>query len=120
MDSIPLAQGPGKGVVKDVSHDQKDVKTWCKRCTACKASVRHHGELQQPRHGAFNERVSVDLIGPQHRTERGNEYLVVIQDRFTTWIEGAVVPSKEAMIVEDVVVQEWVYKRGTPLKLHSD
>ncbi len=81
---------------------QKDVEAWCKRCTTCgrcKAAVRGHGELQQPRHGAFNERVSVDLIGPLHRTDRGNEYIVVIQEHFTKWIEGAAVATKEAMLV---------------------
>ncbi len=44
---------------------QKDVEAWCKRCTACgrcKTTVRGHSELQQPKHGAFNERVSVNLI----------------------------------------------------------
>ena len=102
---------------------QKDVEAWCKRCTACgrcKTTVRGHSELQQPKHGAFNERVSVDLIGPLHRTERGNEYIVVMQDHFTKWIKGAAVPTKEATIVADVVVHEWVYKHGTPLNLHSD
>ncbi len=80
---------------------QKDVEAWCKRCTACgccKTTVRGHSELQQPKHGAFNERVSVDLIGPLHRTERGNEYIVVMQDHFTKWIEGAAVPTKKAMM----------------------
>ncbi len=39
---------------------QKDVEAWCKSCTTygcCKAIVRGHSELQQPQHGAFNERV---------------------------------------------------------------
>ncbi len=52
---------------------QEHVETWCKRCTPCrrfKTTVRGHSELQQPRHGAFKERVSVDLIGPLHRSER--------------------------------------------------
>ncbi len=102
---------------------QKDVETWCERCTACgrcRATVRGHSELQQPSHGAFNERVSGDLIGPLHRTERGNEYIVVMQDHFTKWIERAAVPTKEAMIVADGIVHEWVYKHGTPLNLNSD
>ncbi len=116
---------------------QKDVEEWCKRCTACrhcskttigghselqqcKTTVRGNSELQQPKHGAFNERVSVDLLGRLHRTERGNEYIVVMQDHFTKWIEGAAVPTKEAMIVADVVVDEWIYKRGMLLNLHSD
>ena len=65
---------------------QKDVEAWCKRCTTCgrcKVAVRGHGELQQPQHGTFNERVSVDLIGALHRTDRGNEYIIVMQDHFT-------------------------------------
>ncbi len=102
---------------------QKDMEAWCKRCTACghcKTTVRGHSELQQPKHGAFNERVSVYLIGPLRRIERGNEYIVVTQDHFTKWIEGAAVPTKEAMIVADVLVHEWIYKHGTPLNLHSD
>ncbi len=102
---------------------QKDVEAWCKRCTACgccKNTVRGHSGLQQPKHEAFNERVSVDLIGPLHRREHGNEYIVVMQDHFTKWIEGAAVPTKEAMIVADVLVHEWIYKHSAPLNLHSD
>ncbi len=50
--------------------------------------------------------MSVDLSGPLHRTKRGNEYIAVLRDHFTKWIEGAAVPNKEAMIVADVVVHE--------------
>ncbi len=64
--------------------------------------------------------MSADLIGSLHRTDHGNEYIVVIQDHFTKWIEAAAVATKEAMIVADVIVHKWVYKRGTPLNLHSD
>ena len=35
-------------------------------------------------------------------------------------MESAAVATKEAMLVADVVVNEWVYKHGTPLNLHSD
>ncbi len=100
---------------------QNDVETWCKRCTACglcKAAVRSLRELQQPRHGAFNEQVSVDLIGPLHKTDCGNAYIVVMQNHFSKWIEGAAVATKEAMIVADVI--EWVYQHCTSLNLHSD
>ncbi len=70
---------------------QKNVKAWCKRCTTfghCKATVRGRSELQQARHGAINARVLVDLIGPLHSTDRGNEYIVVMQGHFTKWIEA--------------------------------
>ncbi len=62
----------------------------------------------------------MDLIGPLHRTDRGNEYIVVMQDHFMKWIEGAAVATKQAMLVADVIVNEWVYKHGTPLNLPSN
>ncbi len=102
---------------------QKDVEACCKRCTTCgccKSAMRGHGKLQQPRHGVFNERVSVDFIEPLHRNDRGNKYIVVMQDHFAKWIEGAAVATKEAMPVADVIVHEWVYKHGPPLNLHSN
>ncbi len=46
---------------------QKGIDSWCQRCTICgkcKTAVRGHDQLQQPTYGAFNERVSVDLMGP--------------------------------------------------------
>ena len=62
----------------------------------------------------------MDLIGPLHRTDHGNEYIVVMQDHFTKWIEGVAVTTKEAMLVANVIVNKWVYKHGTPLNLHND
>ncbi len=44
----------------------KDVEAWRQRCAVCgkcEAAVREHGQFQQPTYGAFNERVSIDLMG---------------------------------------------------------
>ncbi len=43
-----------------------------------------------------------------------------MQDHFTKWIEGTAVATKEAMLVADIIFNEWVYKRGTSFNLHSD
>ena len=102
---------------------QKDVESWCQRCAVCgkcKAAVRGHGQLQQPTYGAFNERVSVDLMGPFKRTPDGNEYIAIMQDHFTKWVEGRAICGKEALTVADAVVQEWILKHGAPISLHSD
>ncbi len=101
----------------------KDVEAWCQRCTVCgkcKAAVRGHGQLQQPTYGAFNERVSIDLMGPFKKTQNDNDYIVVMQDHFTKWVDGQAVCGKEALTVADAVVQEWVLKHGAPMTLHSD
>ncbi len=85
---------------------KKDVESWCQRCDVCgrcKAAVRGYGQLQQPTYGSFNERVSVDLMGPFKRTQDGNEYIAVMQDHFTKWVEGRAICSKEALTVSDAV-----------------
>ncbi len=100
---------------------QKDVEAWCQRCAVCgkcKAIVRGHGQLQQPTYGTFNERVSVDLMGPFKRNQDGNEYIVVMQDHFTKWVEGRAICGKEALT--NAIVQVWVLKHGAPISLHSD
>ncbi len=102
---------------------QKDVEAWCQRCAVCskcKAIVRGHGQLQQPTYGTFNERVSVDLMVPLKRTQDGNEYIVVMQDHFTKWVEGRAICGKEALTVANAIVQDWVLKHGAPISLHSD
>ena len=33
------------------------------------------------------EMVSVELMGPKPRSDRGNTWLLVMQDRYTKWVE---------------------------------
>ena len=59
-------------------------------------------------------------MGPFKRTQDGNEYIVVMQDHFTKWVEGRAICGKEALTVADAIVQDWVLKHGAPISLHSD
>ena len=83
-------------------------------------AARGHSQLQQPNYGAFNERVSVDLMDPFKMTQNDNDCIVVIQDHFTKWVDGRAICGKEALTGADTVVQDWILKHGTPVTLHSD
>ena len=85
----------------------------CRKTSRCGARDAQHADvakslsvatmkLQQPHHGAFNEWVSVDLIGPCIERSMGMSTLLCY---FTKWTEGGAVPSKEAVVAADVVVQ---------------
>ncbi len=92
---------------------QKDIESWCQLCTVCgkcKAAARGHSQLQQPTYGAFNERVSVDLMGPFKTAT-----IILLSCKTTPAICG-----KEALTIADAVVQDWILKHGTPATLHSD
>ena len=50
----------------------------------------------------------------------GNEYILVIRDYFTKWMEAYAIPDQQAETVATKVVQEFVCRFGVPLELHSD
>jgi hypothetical protein len=39
------------------------------------------------------ERVHLDFLGPLPKTRDGNEYVLVMVDQFTTWVECVPLPS---------------------------
>ncbi len=59
-------------------------------------------------------------MGPFKMTQNGNDYIVVMQDHFTKWVEGRAICGKEALTIADAVVQDWILKHGTPVTLCSD
>ncbi len=59
-------------------------------------------------------------MGPFKTTQNGNDYIVVMQDHFTKWVEGQAICGKETLTVADTIVQDWVLKHGTPVSLYSD
>ncbi len=102
---------------------QKDVDSWCQSCAVCGrciAAIRGIGQLQQPTYGAFNERVSVNLMDPFKRTQDGNEYISDMQDHFIKLVEGRAIFGKEALTMTNAVVQEWILKHGAPISFHCD
>ncbi|KRX34720.1 Retrovirus-related Pol polyprotein from transposon, partial [Trichinella murrelli] len=64
----------------------EDVADWCRKCQECSqrknGSKRHQGQLQP--HSALYpmSRIGVDIISPFQRTERGNRYILTVQDYF--------------------------------------
>ena len=63
------------------------------------------------------ERCGIDLSGPWPLTEAGNQYLCVLQDYFSKWIEVYAMPDKKALSVAKCLV-DFMARRVE--KLHSD
>ncbi len=74
-----------------------------------------------PRRLPVNERVSVDFVGPYKQIQNGNKYMyiVVMHDHFTKWVEDRAICGKEAPMVANVVVQDWVLNYDTPICVHG-
>jgi transposase InsO family protein len=66
------------------------------------------------------ETVSTDLVGPLPRSSRGNCYVVVMQDRFTKWVQCRAVRKATARAVTQALYEEVITRFGCPVTVISD
>ncbi len=64
--------------------------------------------------------VSVDLVGPVVRSEKGEEYILVMQDMLTRWVELAALKHTNAEAIMEKFRIQWIMRYGPPERLLSD
>ncbi|KAK3099399.1 hypothetical protein FSP39_003829 [Pinctada imbricata] len=103
---------------------RKDIARWCRQCDTCARAKPGPGlgrhPLQQKSVGAPLDRIGIDIVGNCPITEDGNEYIMVICDYFTKWVEAYAIPDHTALTVADKLVTEFVCRFGTPKQIHTD
>ena len=101
-----------------------DIARWIKQCDSCAKVKPGPGLGKSPLHQfRVNEVmrcVAVDLFGPLPFTENGNEYIIVLGDYFSKWVDAWAVPNHSAQTVADKLVTEFFTKFGCPVQIHAD
>ena len=101
-----------------------DIKDYIRCCSVCGARKKPHKKLRAPlqdyRVGAPLDRVSLDVMGPFPRTERDNQYVLVIDDNFTRWIEAYPIRNQQSETVAKHLVHDFISRYGSPLEIHTD
>ena len=101
-----------------------DVAEWLKACDICQRNKSGSGKgrypLQQDLVAAPMERMAVDIMGPWKATKAGNQYILVLQDYFSKWIEIWPLPNHQAATVARVLVTDCFHGFGALTRLHSD
>ena len=101
-----------------------DVKVYvagCEKCCKRKNPIpSKHAPMQVVRSGLPMERIAVDIAGEFPVTERGNKYILVIQDYFTKWVECFPMPDMRSSTVAKIMVDEVISRFGIPHTIHSD
>ena len=70
--------------------------------------------------GAPMERVHLDFLGPLPVTPRGNEYILVMVDQFTKWMEVVPLPSQTAEVTAKAAIDGFFARFGYPFEIFTD
>ena len=101
-----------------------DTRDYCRSCMVCQQRKplpnRPHHPLQQESVGEPLQRVTIDILGFEKTSTRGNKYVLVIVDTLTKWAEALPMPDEKAETVARLLVEEFVCRFGIPAQLHSD
>ena len=94
-----------------------DIQNWINTCIICqqdKGTLAQKAPLFPIATGEPWEQLHCDVVGPFPVTESGNRYVVVFIERLTAWPEAFSVPSTEAHIIAELLLQEVIFRFGVP------
>jgi hypothetical protein len=66
------------------------------------------------------ERIHLDILGPFNTSENGNNFVLMMVDRFTKWVEMAALPNQTAQLVAEKFIVHFIVTFGCPLEIHTD
>ena len=105
---------------------EEDIKSHVKRCETCQKCTNKNDSdpvsplqpLPQPRRP--NERVHIDLWGPNKTSDNNNTFVLVMTDAFTKIVRLAAIPDKSATTVAKAILDGWIYIYGVPKTILTD
>ena len=101
-----------------------DVETFVKSCAVCnqnkRAQTKPKAALGKYHAGSPLERIHVDILGPFTPSRNGNQYILMIVDQFTKWLECFPLPQHSAELTAKQVVDGFISRFGCPLEIHTD
>ena len=103
---------------------RKAMELFEKSCSDCnknkKANVKAKAALGQFHASSPLKRVYIDILGPFTPSSNGNQYVLMIVDQFTKWLECFPLPHQSAEVVTRCVVDGFISRFGCPLEIHTD
>ena len=101
-----------------------DIANWCRECDTCArrkpgpGRAKHdmgHVEVGRP-----FQRIAIDILSPLTPSHDGYNYIMVVEDYFTKWVEAYSIVDHTAQSVGDKLLTEWMCRFGVPSGIHTD
>ena len=101
-----------------------DMKKYVLTCDVCSRNKRgplpNRARLKSYQAGSPMEKVHLDFLGPLPRTENGNEYILMLVDSFTKWVECIPLPSQTAEVTARAAINDFFSRFGYPYEIFTD
>lgn len=103
---------------------RKFVEAYVKNCIMCQrykpSNLKPAGLLQTTAVNQRFETLSFDLFGPLPTTPNGNNWILIVEDLASGWIELFALESADAEACAMTMVNEVFLRYGIPRRIHSD
>ena len=102
----------------------EDVQQWLLRCDKCgqrkTTTPVVTAPMQSIKVGHPMELWAMYIVGPLPVTVQGNQYILVMSDHYTKWVEAAPIPNQRAETVAQEFVKEVISRHGVAKKVLTD
>ena len=103
---------------------KKDVANYVSGCSVCnknkKTAPLGKCPLTNFQAGAPMERVHIDFLGPLPKSSQNNQYVLMMVDQFTKWVECVPLPNQTAEVTAKAIIDHLFSRFGTPFQIVSD
>jgi len=102
-----------------------DVQRFIQQCLHCQLKKLVRVKTKQPMiitdtPGSSFDKVAMDIVGPLPKTERGNEYILTLQDQLTKFSMGIPLSDQTAETVAEAFVDRFICVFGSPKAILTD
>ena len=103
---------------------KKDIEEYCKTCETCIANTKTpYRALLHPLELATEpfQVIGIDFLGPiRPASPNGNNFIMVITDYFTKWVEAIPLPDQKAITTADALYKHILQRHGLPKTIITD
>ena len=101
-----------------------ELNNYVKSCNKCQFGKRDHNAHPLPLHplpvSKLFGRMHIDIIGPLIKSTEGHEYILVVVDSFSRWVESFPLRTQTVEEIARVLHDEIFCRYGPPLQIVSD
>lgn len=104
---------------------RQQVRDYVTSCEECKRSKLDRVKTRLPMRitdtptEAF-EKIEIDMVGPLPETERGNKYILTIQDNLTKYSDAIPLMNTESTTIAMAIAEHFIARFGCPYSIHTD